>query len=587
MALLLQDTNSEDPDIPRGHVLCWLCLILLAGFALRVWHLDHESLWIDEAFSVWVGWQPVVPALNWLARIDQHPPLYYLLLHFWMRIGDDPYSVRLLSALVSTLNVPVLYRLARRLAGWRVGLLAATLLAFSPFHVQFAQEARMYALLCLEATFLVWAVVVLLRDGRASVLLPGAQFRAAYRALLRVGRVSLQKRVRQGPRDLQIDLAWCGVLLASAAALWTHNTAVLLVLAVNVVVLGVGLSSWWADRVRRDRGLFTRPAHLHCICSAVQVSAARCRGARTTMDRALSEIPARGPARTTVGRFLRHWLLAQVGVLLLWSPWLPRFVTQSQAVYRSFWLPAPTAQVVLETVQRLLCAFLPDRLGWAWAVWVGYGLLLLLGAYRLQKRPGTLYALLVLFCVPIVGEWLISLLRPVFYDRTLIWASIPLYVLLALGLRQLRYRSWATVVTVALVTLNLLSIRNYDLHVHKEGWDEAAAYVAAESIQGDLILFHATWVQLPFDYYFREADLPVEERGVPVDLFDRGVLEPEMTLADVDRMRALIGGRGRVWLVYSHYWYTDPQRLVIGTLEKEMVLQSRRRFRGLEVRLYK
>jgi hypothetical protein len=189
--------------------------------------------------------------------------------------------------------------------------------------------------------------------------------------------------------------------------------------------------------------------------------------------------------------------------------------------------------------------------------------------------------------LPIVGEWLISLVRPIFYDRTLIWASIPLYVLLALGLRQLRYRSWTTVATVALVTLNLLSIRHYDLHVHKEGWDEAAAYVAAESIEGDLILFHATWVQLPFDYYFREADLPVEERGVPVDLFDRGVLEPEMTLADVDCLRALIRGRERVWLVYSHYWYTDPQRLVIGTLEKEMVLQSRRRFRGLEVRLYK
>lgn len=524
LALLLRNAKQEDRDISPWHALGWLCPILLAGFALRVWHMDSKSLWIDEAFSVWVGRQPVESTLDWLVRIDQHPPLYYLLLHMWMRIGDDPFSVRLFSALVSTLNVPLLYRLARRLAGWRVGLLAAALLALSPFHVQFAQETRMYALLCLEATVLMWATVVL-----------------------------LQTRSSQDLGDLRKGLAWCGVLLGSAAALWTHNTAVLLVLAVNLVVLGVELGSWWEGRLQGARGLV----------------------ARTT----------EGVLETPTAGFFRHWLLAQVGVLLLWSPWLPGFFAQSRAVYRSFWLVAPTTQVVLETVARLLCAFLPDRLGWVWVVWAGYGLLLLLGAYRLRQRPGTLYAMLVLFAVPIVGEWLISFVRPIFYDRTLIWASLPLYVLLALGLRQLRYRSWATAATVAVLTLNLLSIRHYDLHVHKEGWDEAAAYVAAEAEGGDLILFHATWIQLPFDYYFY-GDPSLEERGVPVDLFDRGTLEPEMTEADVDPLRALIRGRDRVWLVYSHYWYTDPQRLVIGTLEEEMVLQSRRRFRGLEVRLY-
>ena len=73
---------------------------------------------------------------------------------------------------------------------------------------------------------------------------------------------------------------------------------------------------------------------------------------------------------------------------------------------------------------------------------------------------------------------------------------------------------------------------------------------------------------------------------MPVDLFERGVLEPEMTWEDLPRLAGLVGDRERVWLVYSHQWYTDPRGLVLAGLDEEMALRSRRRFYGLEVRLY-
>ena len=111
-----------------------LAIVALGGF-LRFYQIGSKGLWLDEAFSVWMGWQPVGEMLGWLVKIDQHPPLYYTLLHLWMAFGDSAAIVRALSALLSTLTIPVIYLLGRRLSGGdqMVGLLAALILAVSPF----------------------------------------------------------------------------------------------------------------------------------------------------------------------------------------------------------------------------------------------------------------------------------------------------------------------------------------------------------------------------------------------------------------------------------------------------------------------
>jgi hypothetical protein len=283
---------------------------------------------------------------------------------------------------------------------------------------------------------------------------------------------------------------------------------------------------------------------------------------------------------------LRNWLLAQGGVFLLWSPWLVAFVVQSVGVYREFWIPEPTWRIVVDTVKTFLSAFLPHQVRWPQVVWGLYALLALLGLIRLRRRPAYIVFLLVIFITPFVGEWLVSLRRPIFYDRTLIWASLPLYLLLAAGIGQLRYRPYILAVALMVLTVNGLSLREYHAHFEKEQWDDAAAFVAQRVEPHDLILFNATWVQIPFDFYFRFHNRPVAEHGVPVDLFDRGILEPKMAEGDLPRLRALIRGRERVWLVYSHDWYTDPQGLIPLALEEELDVLDRWGFYGLQVRLY-
>ncbi len=82
----------------------WLVVfITLVGGALRVMLLDSKGMWLDETFSVWLADHSVADMLRWGVKIDQHPPLYYLLLHTWIAFrGDAPYHVRLLSALFGT-----------------------------------------------------------------------------------------------------------------------------------------------------------------------------------------------------------------------------------------------------------------------------------------------------------------------------------------------------------------------------------------------------------------------------------------------------------------------------------------------------
>jgi len=137
-----------------------------------------------------------------------------------------------------------------------------------------------------------------------------------------------------------------------------------------------------------------------------------------------------------------------------------------------------------------------------------------------------------------------------------------------------------------LLAVNMVSLREYWLHFQKEEWDHAASYVAGRVEADDLLLFHASWVQIPFDYYYRAYGKSAEERGVPVDLFATEVLEPKMTDGDLPRLRALVRGHRRVWLIYSHDWYTDPQGQVPAALEETLDLAQRRAFYGLEVRLY-
>ncbi|PDW01513.1 glycosyltransferase family 39 protein [Candidatus Viridilinea mediisalina] len=126
-----------------------ICLTLLA-FGLRMYRLDYRDYWDDEIISTFAARPDALTILTSISDYSVHPPFYYLSLHFWMQLfADDLFTIRVFSVLTSTLCVPLIYRLGQQLANSKVGLMAAALLAISPFQIFHSQQARMYPMLTL------------------------------------------------------------------------------------------------------------------------------------------------------------------------------------------------------------------------------------------------------------------------------------------------------------------------------------------------------------------------------------------------------------------------------------------------------
>jgi hypothetical protein len=420
----------------------------------------------------------------------------------------------------------------------------------------------MYTLLTFNAAMAIYALVRLLADPRSGMPI-GGQFRQylhdwrtpgpveadseagfSYKTMTRprTGWRAWILRHRWGSiQSVETDLTWMAFIVFSVATMLTHNTAVLLPLATNIFVLGLMLY----QRLKKN-GM--QPAF---------------------------QAPAFG-----------NWVKAQIGILLLWAAWIPSFIKQAGAVDRRFWIPEPTWDAVLQMLKFFLNASLSQPA----LSWVLYVLVLCLGLVHFRRRISQFLFLVALFAIPIAAELLVSIRRPIFWDRTLLWTTIPLFLVLAGGIVQLRFRFLIIGAVCILGTFNLFSTGDYFRFFRKEDWNAAARCVASSPQKGDLVLFNSNFVEIPFNYYFKPYEdyyfIQVEKRGIPLDLDDDGVLEPEMKKSDIPGLIALLRGHNRVWLVYSHDSYTDPQGLIPQTLAAEMTLIRECDFYGGQVQLY-
>lgn len=123
-------------------------IIIGLGLILRIYQLGFAPLWYDEAFTAWLSDLPFVRMIEATSG-DTHPPLYYFFTWFLVHLfGKSELVLRFPSLIFSMAGLWVFWQIVDRegLSDY-VKILAVGLMAFMPFQLHFAQEARQYALL--------------------------------------------------------------------------------------------------------------------------------------------------------------------------------------------------------------------------------------------------------------------------------------------------------------------------------------------------------------------------------------------------------------------------------------------------------
>ena len=116
-------------------------VIRLVAWGQPVLGDELSSLWIVREYDL----SGTVREVSSDAEIS--PPLYFVLAWFASKLGSAPELVRLPALLAGVTAIPLSYLLGERLRGRAAGLIAAAVMALSPFMVAFSATGRAYSLM--------------------------------------------------------------------------------------------------------------------------------------------------------------------------------------------------------------------------------------------------------------------------------------------------------------------------------------------------------------------------------------------------------------------------------------------------------
>ena len=126
----------------------WLLVLLPLAVAavLRCLYVAKPDIGNDECFSLFYAQQSLSGLLHGLASCD-NPPLWELLLHFWILLfGIGTVSLRAMSLIFSVATVVPIYMAGERYVARHAGLAASLVYACSTFSIFLAHDGRVYSL---------------------------------------------------------------------------------------------------------------------------------------------------------------------------------------------------------------------------------------------------------------------------------------------------------------------------------------------------------------------------------------------------------------------------------------------------------
>lgn len=511
-----RDAAGEERAVPqtRRDMVTWgLATALLLALGLRAYRLGARNLWFDEAWSWYISQQPIRLILE-EGRSNIHPPLLPIVLKFWTALfGESAAVLRLPSLLASVGIVAGAYWLGQQILSRSAALLAAFLLALSPHQVFYAQEARMYALV---TALTLGAVLCYVRFLRREGLLPNVSNTTVAFARPDIPDSSHPQRTSRG--DMPGAL---GYMFSGALALYTHLFGMLVLAAVNLHFLGL--------IVHRRR---------------------------------------RGELSSSPWASVRRWALWQLGLLMLYAPWLMTFIYQVRSRPRQEWRPPLEHTDLIEEFFLFLGKMsvgsfvypqgvfyaLKNLVEYRWnaemllralenlslyPLAIGLGLFLLWRATRAAAGGGLLQTLFFIPVLLICGV-LLALRQYMDFGRYLTMITPYYFLLLAAAVMSLRGR-WSRRIIAGLLSVPmLLGLKaHYRAPLFDSDYRPVASILKAEGRQGDRILVDPPYMDRCLRYELRTS--PIVHALPPAEL-------PPLPLADhLEQTRET-----RVWVVIDY-----------------------------------
>ncbi|MFN8453588.1 MAG: glycosyltransferase family 39 protein [Anaerolineae bacterium] len=221
-----------------------------------------------------------------------------------------------------------------------------------------------------------------------------------------------------------------------------------------------------------------------------------------------------------------------------------------------FWIVTPHPLILLTTLSGFFVGISLPAFGTA--VSLGVTLLIIfvvLNSVRhaLIAESGDKQALIWLLLwafVPLLGLYLISLIRPIFQLRTVMLASLPLYLLLSWGVTcaaRKRFNQWLLLPTLFMMSLSLYNFY-FDPVYAKPPWREAAAYVRDHAQPGDVAIHTSEGSYLPFLVYNSIMEqVRLQEPEAPDSSRSQTIISAVASAGQ--SIEAATRGRQRAWLI--------------------------------------
>jgi hypothetical protein len=254
-------------------------------------------------------------------------------------------------------------------------------------------------------------------------------------------------------------------------------------------------------------------------------------------------------------RFLGKLVLAQIGIGLLWLPWLVFVPLQVVKIQTAFWTPQPGLREILQTIIAFHTNLpLPD---WFLPIALFTSLLAVALVFyeiaKITKGNRVIHSLLMVTLFPGLLLFIASyLMRPLFVPRAILLSSLTYYVLAGRVVSDIDNRVIATTLCLLILLPALISLpTHYSFESFPRSPFQASADDLAIRIKDGDVIIHDNKLSF-FPMHFYQPGLPqhfvADPPGSPNDTF-----APESQLAmgifpavDLD---SAVGSAKHVWFV--------------------------------------